>query len=85
LLSKDDIHKQLVEIMKQDFQLTDEQLLLSAHLVDDLDLDSIDAIDLAVRLEETLGLQLQEDELKAIRTMQDIVDTVFERLQSAPA
>jgi acyl carrier protein len=83
VLSKDEIHKQLVEIMKQEFRLTDEQLVPSAHLVEDLDLDSIDAIDLAVRLEEAIGLQLREEELKAIRTLQDIVDTVFDRLEGS--
>lgn len=85
MFSRDDIRKQLVEILKQEFQLAEEQIVPSAHLVDDLDLDSIDAIDLAVRLEEVIGLQLQEEELKAIRTVQDVVDTVYERLQSEPA
>lgn len=85
LLSKDEILKQLTDIMKQVFNFKDDEIVPTAHLVDDLDLDSIDAIDLAVRLEEVLGLQLKEDELKAIRTVQDVVDTVHEGLQGSPA
>lgn len=85
MVSRDEIQKQLFDILKQEFALTDGQLSPTAHLVDDLDLDSIDAIDLAVRLEETLGIQLREEELKAIRTVQDVVDTVHERLHGATA
>jgi acyl carrier protein len=48
----------------------------TAHLVDDLDLDSIDLVDLAVSLEESIGGALAEDELKSVRTVQDAVDAI---------
>jgi acyl carrier protein len=51
-----------------------------AHLIDDLDLDSIDAIDLVVSLESETDLDVTEDELKALRVVQDIVDLVHRKL-----
>jgi acyl carrier protein len=66
--------------MKTEFHFRDEELRLEAHLVDDLDLDSIDAVDLAVRVEERTGLSLGEADLKSIQTIQDIVDLIDERL-----
>lgn len=66
--------------MKVEFHFRDEELRLSTHLVDDLDLDSIDAVDLAVRVEEKTGLSLSEADLKSFRTIQDIVDLIDERL-----
>ena len=78
--SKDEIFKWVTDLMKTEFHFRDEELRLSTHLVDDLDLDSIDAVDLAVRLEEKTGLSLDEADLKSIRTIQDIVDLIDERL-----
>ncbi len=66
--------------MKVEFHFRDEDLRLGTHLVDDLDLDSIDAVDLAVRVEEKTGLSLSEADLKSFRTIQDIVDLIDERL-----
>jgi len=66
--------------MKTEFHFRDEDLRLTTRLVDDLDLDSIDAVDLAVRVEEKTGLSLSEADLKSIRTIQDIVDLIDERL-----
>jgi acyl carrier protein len=53
---------------------------METHLVDELDLDSIDAIDLSVRLEEKTEVTFKEDDLKAIRTIADVVDFIDGRL-----
>ena len=78
--SKDEIFKWVADLMKTEFHFRDEELRLGTHLVDDLDLDSIDAVDLAVRVEEKTGLSLSEADLKSLRTIQDIVDLIDERL-----
>jgi acyl carrier protein len=78
--SREEILEWVIDVIKQQFQFVDEELRAATHLVDDLDLDSIDAIDLAVRLEEETGLALGEDELKSIRTIEDIVDMIDGRL-----
>lgn len=78
--SKDEIFKWVADLMKTEFHFRDEELRPEAHLVDDLDLDSIDAVDLAVRVEERTGLSLDEADLKSIQTIQDIVDLIDERL-----
>ena len=78
--SRETIYQWVSDILKREFQLTDSDLSLSAHLIDDLDLDSIDAIDLSVRLEEKIGLSFKEEDLKSIRTIQDVVDFIDARL-----
>jgi acyl carrier protein len=45
-------------------------------LIDDLDLDSIDAVDMAVRLEEKTGYRFAEEELRSVTTIQDVVDLI---------
>ncbi len=60
----------------------------AAHLVDDLDLDSLDWVDLAMRLEETFPIALREERFASLRTVQDLVDRIYSELlevRSGPA
>jgi acyl carrier protein len=52
----------------------------AADLVDDLDLDSLDWVDLALQLEDELGVPVQEARFVSLRTVQDIVDRIHEAL-----
>jgi acyl carrier protein len=45
-------------------------------LLDDLDLDSIDAIDLAVRLQDLTGKRVDESRLREVRTVRDVVELI---------
>jgi len=83
--SKDEILRWVVETLKNEFELRDEDLHPGAHLIDDLDLDSIDAIDLVVSLEAETGLDVSEEELKSIRVVQDVVDLVHRKLAETTA
>jgi acyl carrier protein len=78
--SRDGILLVLKAVLSEHFGLRTEQIVLEAHLIDDLDLDSIDWIDLAVRLEMETGQKLDESELTSLRTIQDVVDVVHRRL-----
>ena len=79
-VSKDEILRALKGILSGHFGLPAEQIVPTAHLLEDLDLDSIDWIDLAVKLEMETGQKLQEAELTSIRTIEDVVDVVHRRL-----
>jgi acyl carrier protein len=78
--SKEEVFKWVVEILVREFDFSSEELRLGTHLVDDLDLDSIDAIDMAVRIEEKTGLSFKEEDLKSIETIQHAVDLIHARL-----
>jgi acyl carrier protein len=78
--TKEEIFAWVVDVLKREFQFGDEDLSPNSHLFDDLDLDSIDAIDLTVRLEEKTGLSFKEDDLKSLQTIQDVVDFIDERV-----
>lgn len=79
-MTKDQILARVQEILVESFELDVEAVTPDAHLIDDLDLDSIDAIDLAVELESETGLDVSEEELRQIRVVQDIVDLVHDHL-----
>jgi acyl carrier protein len=79
-MEREEVLAMVRRVLRAEFELEDEELGEEALLVDDLDLDSVDAVALAVRLEEEAGLALQEEELKAMRTIGDVVGVVHERL-----
>ncbi len=62
--------------LEAEFGLPGDRIEPSTHLIDELDLDSIDALDLAASMEETLGFTLREDDLKLVRIVQDVVELI---------
>ena len=81
-VSKDEIFKRLRDLLVGGFELRDEQIVPTARLIDDLELDSLDLVDFAVRLEQQVDLEIAEDELKGIKTVQDIVDLAYQKLNT---
>ena len=79
-LTRESVLERVREILVSSFELEPGAIQLDSHLIDDLDLDSIDAIDLSVRLEEKTGLSFKAEDLKSIRTIQDVVDFIDARL-----
>ena len=79
-MSKQEILAHIRSAMVELFEIDPESIKLEAHLIDDLDLDSIDAIDMAARLQQITGRRVPENALKSIRTIADVVDLVHEQL-----
>ena len=77
-MTREEILACVLDVLRSDFEVAAEAAVPSARLGEDLDLDSIDAVALAARLEQETGLLLKEDRLKRLITVQDIVDVVFE-------
>ncbi|MBU1308134.1 acyl carrier protein [Rheinheimera muenzenbergensis] len=75
--TKQDIFAVLQQLMVKEFELDPEQVQLDAHLYEDLDLDSIDAVDLVVKLRELTGKKIEPDAFKAVRTVANVVDEVY--------
>ena len=72
----DDVLAVLRAAMQAEFGLEPSSIELSADLIEDLDLDSIDLVDLAVSLEEERGIKLDEEDLKSVRTVADAVNAM---------
>ncbi len=77
--------EQLQKFLMAHFDLRPEQVTASARLVDDLELDSLDAVDLVVRLEQETGVEIAEDELKSLETVQDVLSLLQRKLETDPS
>lgn len=69
------LHK-LTAIFEELFEVPAEKVKLDARLYEDLDLDSIDAIDLMVRLQNLIGKRVNPEDFKNVRTVSDIINCI---------
>ena len=74
--SRDEILAVLSELLVEMFEVEAGDIRSEAHLYEDLDVDSIDAVDLVVELRNITGRQIDPDEFKAVRTVGDVVNAV---------
>ncbi|WP_444903546.1 acyl carrier protein [Microbulbifer sp. ANSA002] len=76
LKDREEIFPKLTEILVEMFEVDEEDITEEAHLADDLDIDSIDAVDLIVRLKELTGKKIAPEEFKSVRTVGDVVGAI---------
>jgi acyl carrier protein len=74
--TREEIFEQLKGLLGELFEIKPERVVPEAHLYKDLDIDSIDAIDLMMHLKELTGKKIQPETFKHVRTVQDVVDAV---------
>ncbi len=83
--SRKEIEVLLKDLLVELFEVEPEKITPQANLYQDLDIDSIDAIDLILKLKEMTGKKIQPEAFKHVRTIDDVVDAVQELLVEAPA
>ena len=82
-MTKDELFARISTILQESFEIEPERILPDANLYADLDIDSIDAVDLIVQLKPLLGGKLQPEAFKAVRTVQDVVDVLHGLIRDA--
>ncbi|GJJ03768.1 MULTISPECIES: acyl carrier protein [unclassified Duganella] len=75
-MSKDQLQTCVIDLLVEMFELDKANLSADSNLYADLDIDSIDAVDLAVKLKQLTGKRLQPEVFKTIRTIGDVVDAL---------
>ena len=74
--SQEEIYAAIVSILVELFEIDAQQISPQARLYEDLDIDSIDSVDLIVELKKITGKKVQPDDFKSVRSVQDVVDAV---------
>ena len=75
-MSRDQLQAWVIDLLADMFELDKAGLTADSNLYADLDIDSIDAVDLAVKLKQLTGKRLQPKVFKTIRTIGDVVDAL---------
>ena len=83
-MATQDVAEGLREIMAARLGLPAEQLVPEARLAEDLGLDSLDAVELAISVERKFDIEVPEEELTKLKTVADMVALVESRVKQAP-
>lgn len=81
-MDTNEILARLREILLEAFEIEPERVQLETHLFTELDLDSIDAVDLAIKVQEMTGKRIKPEEFKTVRTVQDVIATIQKLLEA---
>lgn len=82
IVSKEKVLLELTNTMKELFEIAEEEICLDSRLYEDLDLDSIDAVDLVVHLQSLTGKKFNVEEFQSVRVVADVVDIIYKELNS---
>ncbi len=75
-MTRENIEQRVKEILIEEFECPAEKLTPDVNLFTDLELDSIDAVDLVVKLQNMTSKRIDPDQFKAIRTLADVTHAV---------
>ena len=78
--NREEILAEIKTIMVEMFEIDEISIVPEARLYEDLDFDSIDAVDMMVRLKEITGKAVKPEDFKSARTIGDVVEAVYNML-----
>jgi acyl carrier protein len=79
-MTKEEIFSRLSNVLQETFGTAPEKITLAARFYEDLDIDSIDAVDMMVKLRSLSERRLQPEAFRAVRTVGDLVDVLHQQL-----
>lgn len=83
-MDRETIMRDVIEAMVEEFELNLADMKPEANLYDDLGLDSLDAVDMVIVLENTFGLRIRDDQaIRDIRTLDDILGFIERKILEA--
>ena len=82
-MDKNVIFEKIKSALIEDFDLEEERIVPEAKLYEDLELDSIDAVDLIVKLKSFLPRNIDPEAFKKMRTLQNVVDGIYNLVQNS--
>jgi acyl carrier protein len=81
--NRDEILQLIRDVMQEMFEIESDEVTLKTRLYEDLDFDSIDAVDMIVKLKEITGKALKPEDFKNARTINDVVEAVYKLINDA--
>jgi acyl carrier protein len=73
------LEEKVINIIVEQLDVTREECVLEASFIDDLGADSLDIVELLMEMEEAFDIEIADEELEKIATIQDVVDFLREK------
>jgi acyl carrier protein len=75
-MNQDELYARIKRILVDQFEVDESAVSLEADLYQELEIDSIDAVDLLVQLKELTGKRIPPEAFKDVRTIRDVLDAL---------
>jgi len=82
MYTRSEVSKKITSTLSDLFEVDPEAISESALLYEDLDIDSIDAVDLIIELKSFTGLVIDPDNFKSVKTIEDVINIVCKLLEN---
>ncbi len=79
-MTREEVIKIINTFLIDEFELSPEQVVPEAQLKDDLGLESLDFVDIAVVIEKEFGFKVKGEEMVGVRTINDLYDYIFAKV-----
>lgn len=79
-MTKEEIIKKVNAFLIDEFEIDENQISPTANLKDDLEIESLDFVDIVVIIEKDFGFKVNSEEMVDIRTLQDLYDYIIARV-----
>jgi acyl carrier protein len=77
-MTEQEVRTVIDEVLEEYFEIERERLLPEANIFEDLELDSLDIVDLVVAMQKRFNVRIRDDErVRDIRTLGDIYQFVL--------
>lgn len=75
-MDNEELYARIKSILVDQFEVEEAAVSLDANLYEELEIDSIDAVDLLVQLKELTGKKISPEVFKDVRTIRDVLDAL---------
>ena len=80
-MEREDIIKKINSLLIQEFEIEEKNISPGAHLKDDLGLESLDFVDIAVIIKKEICITLKGEEVTSLKTMGNLYDYIYDHIQ----
>ena len=63
-------------ILSEQLSVEEDEITLDSNIIDDLGADSLDLVDMAMTVEDEFGVELPEEMLEKVQTVEDIINYI---------
>jgi acyl carrier protein len=75
-MTKQEIIEKVNHLLTEEFEIAPDVLAPEASLKSDLEIDSLDFVDIVVLIDREFGFKPKAEELKNVKTLQDFYDYI---------
>jgi len=77
LITQEEVYEKIKSVLVEEFEVEEGSISMDSNLFTDLELDSLDAIDLMVTLDKELNVEIRTETMQDLRTIEDVCSFVL--------